>query len=183
MRVCLYLRVKSQAMSSTIKAIFHRKPQSAPQPLSIEEDTVRLTPRPDEAELAATALLEMLTGESDPTARHDKESKHGKDTPEYYHDLAHRIQANQEHKLWAAQRIVAYCEEQLGELRPQDGKVHELEDELYTVQSIVEREGAELFARWQHCLAEVAIRQMQQARREKTDDEEPTIILRPMPQT
>lgn len=153
-------------MFARIKDLFRRKPKAEPKPLCINGATVKLTPRPDEAEMAAAALLEMLTGEADITTDKPNEPKPDKGTPEYYYALARRIHSNHEHEAHEALRLIAYCEEQLALPMTRDGHTLELENELYTVLPIVERESGELLQRWQRCLAEVVVRQMQEANEE-----------------
>lgn len=147
-----------------IKNMFRRKPKDSPRPLSIDDTTVTLTPRPDEAETAAAALLEMLTDETEITADNNKHPAPDKGTLEYYNALAERIRTNREYEMQRALRVVACCEEQLPLPKTQSDNIRELENELYTVQAAVERERGSLLERWQRCLAEIVVRQIRAAR-------------------
>lgn len=152
-------------MFARIKDLFRCKMKADPKPLCIDGATVKLTPRPNESETSAAALLEMLTGEADINTDSQNEQKPDNGTPEYYHALAKRIRSNREHEARDALRLIAYCEEQLS-IQIHNVNAFELENELYTVQATVERERGELLTRWQHCLAEVVVRQMQKASKE-----------------
>ncbi|MBR3467872.1 MAG: hypothetical protein IKH15_11730, partial [Bacteroidales bacterium] len=113
-----------------------------------------LTPEPDDAELAARALLESLaSGPSVDGGGEDGRPEKGSDG--YYHDLAKRVRTGREDERRAALRFVACCEERLEKPAPQ---IEGLEEGLFRHQTAVEREGGELKRRWQHCLAEVIVR-------------------------
>ena len=146
--------------------IFHRKrrdPKTPPQPLRIEGCTTRLTPEPDDAELAAQALLDSLTSDKarkkvgKPAAAKREEPKRG--SVEYYQRLSDRIRESHALEARRAKRYLAYCEEQIGGPLPADG-LSEIERGLFRHQDCVEREGGKLLGRWRHVLAVVTVRQM-----------------------
>ena len=169
-----------------IKKIFCRRKQFKPQPkqLRIDGCKTELTPIPDDAELAAQALLESRIY-GDKTQRRKKQplpqslpKKEGERDAEYYRQLSEKIKESHKHDARMATRFVSYCEEQLklvqgSGLRVQDSSNHDpltvnhapesiatLERGLYKHQDTVEREGGELLKRWQKCLAECIVRQM-----------------------
>lgn len=154
--------------------IFHRKrrePKTPPQPLRIEGCTTRLTPEPDDAELAAQALLDYFGKEAKggkSAAAKKKEPEQG--SVEYYRQLSEKIRKAHDDEARRARRYIAYTEEWLrtgGHPAGMDtdgasveNGLAELEHGLYPLQDCVEREGGELLGRWQHVLAEITIRQM-----------------------
>ena len=182
--------------------IFRRKGTREPRPLRIDGVKTTMTPEPDDAELAAQALLETMRSEECRVKAVSKREQNGTRTSsaereqarpqgkseesatakgnhkvqsskfkvqsethdaEYYRNLADRIRQAHEESRLRALRFVAFCEQQLssGKELPLtgDGSLGLLEAELYKRIDIVERVGGELKARWQHCLAEVIVRQ------------------------
>ena len=134
-----------------------------------------MTPEPDDAELAAQAILETLASDSRVSSFKSKVSSKKKKTPEtrnlkpetrdakYYNDLASRIRQAHEAARQRTLRFVTFCEEQLQQKDLPDvgkGSLSLLEAELYKRIDTVEREGGDLKRRWQHCLAEVTVRRM-----------------------
>lgn len=117
----------------------------------------RLTPEPDEAELAATALLEMTAGPKHGAAKTSDPRENKERDAEYYHALAGRIAVAHEAERRAALRYVAFSEEQLTSAHC---PLSAIEDGLYKHIETIEREGGELKRRWQHCMADVTVRQM-----------------------
>ena len=115
-----------------------------------------MTPKPDDAELAAQALLEHLSEpkgrKKEPKAKQPKEG-----TPEYYQQMSSKIKAAHEQEARDAQRYLAYTEEELKE-NPSMDQLIEIERGLYQYQDAAEREGGELKKRWQHCLADVLVK-------------------------
>jgi len=174
-----------------IKNLFHRKrsvpvgsADRKPQPLRIEGiGPAPLTPKPDEAELAAQALLEHMCEQSrkDPRKDHHKDSHNDKaagsvpvgfadgksEAPRdaaYYRQLADRIRQAHEAATQRTLRFVAFVEQELQ--KPSlplsgPGSLGLLEAELYKRLDVIERRGGELKKRWQHCLATVIVRRMQ----------------------
>lgn len=159
--------------------IFRRKPKTEPMPLRIEGIApAPMTPEPDDAELAAQALLEHLSGselKADAVPRPSEgRGRGGVDKPgttAYYQNLAAKIKSAHQMEARLALRYVAYCEEMLSELStPGRGGVAEgrgevevlatLNHGLFRHQTAVDREGGELKRRWQHCLATVTVRLM-----------------------
>lgn len=114
-----------------------------------------MTAQPDDAELAAQALLEH---KSEPKGHKKKaKAKQPKEgTPEYYQQMSSKIKAAHEQEARDAQRYLAYTEEELKE-NPSTDQLIEIERGLYQYQDAAEREGGELKTRWQHCLAEVTM--------------------------
>ena len=142
--------------------IFHRK-RFKPEPKSLRIDGVstKMTAKPDDAELAAQALLEhMSDGSSD---KKDKRTK-GKvekpkdGTPEHYQQLSGKIKEAHAQEARDAQRYLAYTEQELKE-NPSMEQLIEIERGLYQHQDAADREGGELKSRWQHCLAQVIVLQ------------------------
>lgn len=162
--VITYFRIKKDNMF--FARIFRRKVMKAPvRTLRIDGTMTTLTPKPDDAELAAQALLESKLR---PTPGPSPEGmgvnrKHAEGTLEYYQDLSEKIKAAHEQERRAAMRYVAYVEEQLSTpLSTQGGAGGgSLERGLYQHQDAVEREGGELKQRWQKCLAELTVMEME----------------------
>ncbi len=117
-----------------------------------------MTPGPDDAEMAAQALLESLSPSPSPKGRGVKKQAEPqpaeKGTAAYFHALADRVHEGRTAEVRMAMRYVAYCEQEL--LR--NPQLAELERGLYRHLDIVDREGGELKRRWQRCLAEVIVR-------------------------
>ena len=148
-----------------IKKILCRRKQFKPQPRQLRIDGVKttLTPTPDDAELAAQALLESRIY-GDKTQRRKKQTlpqplpqKEGERDAEYYRQLSEKIKESHAADARSATRFVAYVEEQL---KDQASDFAELEHGLFKHQDTVEREGGELLKRWQKCLAECLLLEM-----------------------
>ena len=158
-----------------IKNLFHRKRRvpvgsadRKPQPLRIEGiGPAPLTPEPDDAELAAQALLESMVNPHPASPRGgEKEASPSVDErgASYYHALADRIRQANEAATQRTLRFVAFVEQELQ--KPSlpvsgPGSLGLLEAELYKRLDVIERRGGELKKRWQHCLATVIVRRMQ----------------------
>lgn len=152
-----------------IKKIFCRRKQFKPQPKQLRIDGVKatLTPTPDDAELAAQALLESRIY-GDKTQRRKKQplpqpipKKEGERDAEYYRQLSEKIKESHEQERHAAMRHVAYCEEKLtSDISHQPSDIATLEHGLFKHQDTVEREGGDLLKRWQKCLAECLLLEM-----------------------
>lgn len=146
-------------------------------PLVIEGTHTTLTAEPDDAELAAMALLESLSPSPSPKGRGEKKQAESqpaeKGTAEYYRQLAERIESAHAAETRLATRFVAYVEQELRKpVLPEEGagSLAFLETGLYKRLDTVEREGGELKQRWQHCLADVTVRLMEER-------ESPTLTL------
>lgn len=165
-----------------------RKEHREAQPLRIDGCKTHLTPEPDDAELAAQALLETIVSEecrvkSEESAtgrkwrrhRHTDHARAEADTHHdaaYYRDLAEHIREAHAQEARRTKRYLAYAEEKLrtgGQLTTSE--LAEIERGLYPLQDCIEREGGELKRRWQHVLAEVIVRQMNAAGEELDDGE------------
>lgn len=148
-----------------------------------------LTPEPDDAELAAQALLELMAAKQPVTGKGKKSKRShlkletgGEDAlkPEtrdakYYKDLASRIRNAREVSRSRTLRFICYCEQQLQQKDlPDVGKnsLSLLETELYKRIDIVDHVGGDLKRRWQHCLAEVTMRRMKTLSGSPLKDEE-----------
>lgn len=157
-----------------LRNIFQRKrkkQQQDPQPLRIEGVAAApMTPEPDDAELAAQALLEKMV-ESQGTeslasllkSRSREAGKAGEGTAAYYRELAERIRAAHTAARLRTSRFLSFCEQELK--KPDlplegEGSLGLLEAELYKRIDTVEHDGGELKERWQHCLAVVTVRMM-----------------------
>lgn len=163
-------------------------PAPAPQTLAIEGiPQAPLTPEPDDAELAAQALLEMMAAKQH-GRRYGKDARRNNDitvscdnekeesatprTAAYYRHLARKMRQAREATRLRVTRFLAFVEQELK--KPHlptygDGSLGLLEAELYKRIDIVERDGGELKRRWQHCLALVTVRLMDAARNGHTD--------------
>lgn len=144
--------------------------QSTPQPLRIEGVKLApLTPEPDDAELAAQALLESLCDVRSKMkdvreVAADAHQPSVRDA-QYYHALADRIRLARDQATSRTMRFVAWCEQELEKRNlPIEGKgsLAQMEAELYKRIDTIERVGGELKRRWQHCLAEAIVRQMKE---------------------
>lgn len=145
------------------KKVFNKKQE--PKPLRVEGvKPAPMTAEPDDAEIAAQALLEKMSEVKG--ARKDHRKDPHKDSykdhdAKYFKDLAARIRLAHEAARQRTQRFLAFCEQ---ELKKHDlpkegpGSLGLLEAELYKRLDVVERHGGELKKRWQHCLAEVTVR-------------------------
>ena len=131
---------------------------------------VALTPEPDDAELAVQALLEIITRKEEGGTRtlatggaQERGRKNEDRTAEYYRMLADRMRRAHDQATMRTMRFLAWCEQELPKHDlPLEGKdsLQQMEVELYKRIDTVERAGGELKRRWQHCLAEVIVRQM-----------------------
>lgn len=150
-----------------------------------------MTMEPDNAELAAQALLEVMIDKqkrrqkkadvSDKSETSEKSDKSGSTKPntlqtsEYYHQLSDRIRQAYTSSRQRTLRFLCYCEQQL---RNQDmplfgaGSLNLMQAELFKRIDVVDREGGDLKARWQHCLAEVTLRQMEASARSYDEEDE-----------
>ena len=166
---------KNETMFQKLFSYFRHKDTGVPQALQIEGVETPLTPEPDDAELAAQAILEMMAapsnspkGERKDTAARPIPSPLGEDGRGlYYRQLATRIREAYKDSALRATRFVAYCEQELRRKKlplTGAGSLGLLEPELYKRIDIVEREGGELKSRWQRCLAEVTLRMMDDIR-------------------
>ena len=162
-----------------------QQPSATPQSLRIEgTKPAPLTPEPDDAELAAQALLETMVNEElrmkneelpipadahQPSAISHQPSK-SHHTSEYYHALADRIRTARTAEARLVLRLLASVEEQLAEPTAlYKGQWGDTERKLYRAMDVAEREGGELKSRWQHCLANVLVRRMEEERKEMAD--------------
>lgn len=172
-------------MFDFIRSVFHSSQKAEPQPLRIDGvGEAPLTPEPDDAELAAQALMElMMANHGDWLADTKRKTKDQVPVPmtapphdaKYYHQLAAKIRAARESSRLRTLRFIVYCEQQLRLPHlPATGKgsLQLLETELLKRIDIIEREGGELKKRWQHCLAEVTVRLMDAFHTGGTDDKE-----------
>lgn len=176
--------------------IFRRNRQKepeTPQPLKIDGvGEAPMTMEPDNAELAAQALLEVMLDkqkqrrkkadvyeDSDNAVKSVESVEPGKpntlQTSEYYHQLSDRIRQAYASSRQRTLRFLCYCEQQL---RNHDiplfgaGSLNLLQTELLKRIDVVDRVGGEIKARWQHCLAEVTLRQIEASARSDDEDEE-----------
>ena len=187
-----------------IKNIFRRRhadetagqqPSATPQPLRIEGvKPAPLTPEPDDAELAAQALLESMCDvrsrkEDVRDAADDAHQPIPADAPTrslssishqpskshqpsvrdaaYYRRLAERIRLARDQATLRTMRFVTWCEQELEKRDlPIEGKgsLAQMEAELYKRIDTIERVDGELKRRWQHCLATVIVRSMGEER-------------------
>jgi hypothetical protein len=140
--------------------IRHNTPQAAQQ-LRIKGTVPSLTPRPDDAELAAQALLEKLLGNAQ-KAGDVKQADPARGTAEYFRRIAGRMKSAHAYEELQTRRFVAWAEGQLRRPGVAMEEIAAVENDLYQYQASAEREGGGLLRRWQHCLAECIVRQMPQ---------------------
>lgn len=148
--------------------IYRRKKMKDPvRTLRIDGIKTAITPKPDDAELAAQALLESRIYGDKTQRKHAQNAKPQQGTAEYYGELSEKIKAAHEHDARMAMRYIAYVEEQM---KNQPSDLAELERGLYQHQDAIEREGGDLKQRWQRCLALVIVKQMTAASSEDEDE-------------
>jgi len=161
-----------------------------PVPLRIEGvKPAPLTPEPDDAELAAQALLETMCdvrskkedvrdaaadAHQPSSISHQPSKSHQPSVRDaaYYRRLAERIRLARDQATLRTMRFVTWCEQELEKRDlPIEGKgsLAQMEAELYKRIDTIERVGGELKHRWQHCLATVIVRRMEEER-EATED-------------
>lgn len=166
-----------------------QKEPETPQTLKIDGvGEAPMTMEADNAELAAQALLEVMLDKqkrrrkksdvSDKSETSEKSGESGKpntlQTSEYYHQLSDRIRKAYASSRQRTLRFLCYCEQQL---RNQDiplygaDSLNIMQAELYKRIDVVDREGGDIKARWQHCLAEVTLRQMEASARSDEAEE------------
>lgn len=115
----------------------------------------KMTAKPDDAELAAQALLEHMSHPK----KNEKKSKQPKEgTAQYYQQMSDKIREAHAAEARNALRYLAYTEQELKE-NPSMEQLAEIERGLYQYQDAAEREGGELKSRWQHCIAECILLQ------------------------
>ena len=164
-------------MFSRLKQLFLGRAPQQPQPLRIEGiPEAPFTPEPDDAELAAQALLELMANQSNRKTRSNQntQSNQSNQTPAYYRALADRIREAHAKAAQQATRFIYNCEQMLQNKHLPlygRGSVQLLETELYKRLDVVDREGGELKRRWQHCLAEVTVRLMKLAKEDSEEEE------------
>ena len=158
-------------LTDIIKKYFTRKhsvPLSAGEMFPLRIEGVRpapLTDTPDDAELAAQALLESMSGPNPDSPRGgEKEASPSGDErgASYYHALADRIRTAHAAETRLAMRLLAAIEERLQHPQRHMGQWTDMERKLYRVMDIAEREGDNLKRRWQHCLANVIVMRMEE---------------------
>ena len=144
-----------------LRHIFRRKKKPDPQSLRIDGvGEAPMTAEPDDAELAAQALLEMMTGNhtNDDGNPEPEQGSNG-----YYHKLAERIRAAHESSRLRTTRFIAFCEQELKNPHlplTGSGSLGLLEAELFKRIDVIERYGGELKTRWQNCIANITVRKM-----------------------
>lgn len=169
-----------------------RKESETPQPLKIDGvGEAPMTMEPDKVELAAQALLEVMIDKQkrrrkkadvpNKSETSEKSDKSGSTKPsflqtsEYYHQLSDRIRQAYGSSRQRTLRFLCYCEQQL---RNQNiplfgaGSLNLMQAELLKRIDVVDRVGGEIKARWQHCLAEVTLRQIEASARSDDEEEE-----------
>lgn len=153
----------------SLKNIFHKKQKQEPKPLRVEGvKPAPMTPEPDDAELAAAALLEHMSEIKGASRNNDmpesRDSDKMKDAPHdaaYFKALAERIRKAHESARLRTQRFLAFCEQELKKPdlpKEGPGSLGLLRAELFKRLDVVERHDGELKTRWQHCLAMVLVR-------------------------
>ena len=165
------------------RKIFRRKAGAVVAiPLRIEGVRTRLTPEPDEKEVGAMALLEMMRG-GGKNERNGRDGRDGKAAPqkgtaEYYRTLSEKIREAHAAERRMALRCIAYTEQELALPHPD---LAALENGLFRHITTIEREKGDLKERWQHCLADITVRQMRAVSQEPMPDADTTKANTPMP--
>lgn len=143
--------------------IFRKKEQQEPKPLRIEGIAdAPMTAEPDDAEIAAQAILEMMC-EEESTQKGLSPLCKPSCGAAYYRQLAVKIRKAHEVARQRTMRFVTFCEHELQKKNiplTGDSSLTLLETELFKRLDTIEREGGELKRRWQHCLAQVIVKQM-----------------------
>lgn len=158
--------------------------QATPQPLAITGiSPAPMTPAPDDAEIAAQALLEIILEKQSHKRKHKSKKAKRKATPDkqhpvvhdkaYYQHLAERIKEAHAEARKRTLRFVSFVEQELK--KPDlpatgEGSLGLLETELYKRIDTVDREQGELKERWQNCLAEVTLRRMEVEEAKETEE-------------
>lgn len=137
--------------------LYHKK-RFKPEPKSLRIDGVstRMTPKPDDAELAAQAVLEHMSEKGHKSEKKAKEKQAKEGTPEFYQQMSGKIKEAHAQEARDAMRYLAYIEEL--RQQPTTEQLIEIERGLYQYQDAAEREGGDLKKRWQHCLADVLVK-------------------------
>lgn len=160
------------------KNFFSRKQEAEPQSLRIQGvGQAPMTPEPDDAELAAAALLEHVRdvrSKREHTHKAESNDRQQADIHDakYYERLAAKIRQAHDESMLRTLRFVSFCEQ---ELRKDNlpltgaGSLALLETELLKRIDTIEREDGKLKRRWQHCLAEVTIRMMDASNTDTAD--------------
>lgn len=117
-----------------------------------------MTPKPDDAELAAQAVLEHMSEKGHKPEKKTKERQAKEGTPEFYQQMRDKIKEAHTADARDAMRYLAYIEEELKE-NPNQEQLVEIERGLYQHRDAAEREGGDLKTRWQNCLAQVIVLQ------------------------
>lgn len=121
-----------------------------------------LTPEPDEAELAAEAFLNSKIKIKDSSSAVRKAAPKG--SKEYFQQLSVKIREAQAAEARSAMRYISHTEQCLQTAASSDepgGSLAELESGLFKHQNAAQRAKGELLRRWQRCMAEVTVREMQ----------------------
>lgn len=116
-----------------------------------------MTPGPDDAELAAQALLEHKSHPKETEKKEPKAKQPKEGTPEHYQQMSGKIKEAHAQEARDAMRYLSYTEEELRQ-QPTTEQLIEIERGLYQYQDAAEREGGDLKKRWQHCLADVLVK-------------------------
>lgn len=160
----------------------HKKSVAEPQPFTVPGvPSAPITPEPDDAEIAAQALLELMLD----MRRQRRKGKPTKAQPQggnavdaaphnkqYYIRLADRIRKAHDDSRRRTLRFISYCEEALQKHDlplTGEGSLQLLEVELYKRIDVVDREGGGIKERWQHCLAEIIMRTMEAEKEPKAE--------------
>ena len=115
-----------------------------------------MTPGPDDAELAAQAVLEHMSEKGHKPEKKAKEKQAKEGTPEFYQQMGGKIREAHESEALQAKRYLAYTEQELKE-HPSMEQLIEIERGLYQHQDAADREGGDLKKRWNNCLSMVMV--------------------------
>lgn len=128
--------------------------------MRIDGVSIKMTPKPDSAELAAQALLEhMIEPKSKRRAKSAKEKTvDTTPSPAYYKQLGAKMREAHATEARNCMRYMAYIEEELQQC-PSYEQLAEIERGLFQFRDCAEREGGALKSRWGHCLATVKVQQ------------------------
>lgn len=115
-----------------------------------------MTPKPDDAELAAQAVLEHMSEKGHKPEKKAKEKQAKEGTPEFYQQMSGKIKEAHAQETRDAMRYLSYTEQELKE-NPSMDQLIEIERGLYQYQDCIEREQVDLKKRWNNCMAQVMV--------------------------
>ena len=145
--------------AATMDFFMVRHTPRTPRPFRMEGVALAMTPHPDDAEMEAQALLDVLSGNTPRPRKDGAGDGPEQGSAEYYRLLSRRISDSRSAGMRDVLRCVVWCEQELMKPVLSADRLAEMEKELYRRLALVDGDGRDLKGRWQHCLAEVIVRQ------------------------